>query len=103
MYATDSILTILFCTLFIFSYTLPLVQPHHVVFEEIVKMAGTLLYIHALLPINILGFGQAIQQFQSNICQLQEGYQQQQQKAIKWEKYQGQHLKPDQQPPGSHA
>ncbi len=36
---------------------------HHVVFEEIGEMAGALSYIHAIVPINISGLAQAIQNF----------------------------------------
>ncbi len=39
------------------------VSPHHVVFEEIGKMAGALSYIHAIVPINISGLAQAVHSF----------------------------------------
>jgi hypothetical protein len=36
---------------------------HHVVFEEIGEMARALSYIHAIVPINISGLAQAVQNF----------------------------------------
>jgi hypothetical protein len=36
---------------------------HHVVFEEIGKMAGALSYVHAIVPVNISGLAHAINNF----------------------------------------
>ncbi len=47
---------------------------HHVVLEEISKMAGALSYIHAIVPINISGLAQAVQNFHYNVNTLQEIY-----------------------------
>jgi hypothetical protein len=47
---------------------------HQVVFEEIGEMAETLSYIHAIVPINISGLAQAIQNFRYDVNTLQELY-----------------------------
>ncbi len=47
---------------------------HHVVFEEIGEMAGALSYIHAIVPINISGLAQAVQNFRYDVNTLQELY-----------------------------
>jgi hypothetical protein len=47
---------------------------HHVVFEEIGEMAGALLYIHAIIPINISGLAQAIHTFRQDLPALQNLY-----------------------------
>ncbi len=47
---------------------------HHVVFEEIGEMAGALSYIHAIVPINISGLAQAVQNFRYDVNALQEIY-----------------------------
>jgi hypothetical protein len=56
----------------LFSLSLSLL--HHVVFEEIGEMAGALSYIHAIVPINILGLAQAVQNFRYDVNTLQELY-----------------------------
>jgi hypothetical protein len=50
-------------------------SPHHVVFEEIGKMAGGLSYIDAIVPINISGLVQAVHNFHHDIVCLQKVYQ----------------------------
>jgi len=47
---------------------------HHVVFEEIGKMAGMLSHIHAIVPVNISGLTRAIIKFQKDVLQFQEKY-----------------------------
>jgi hypothetical protein len=39
------------------------VSPHHVVFEEIGEMAGTLSYVHAMVLVNISGLAHAVHTF----------------------------------------
>jgi len=41
--------------------------PHHVVFEEIGKMAGALFYVHAIVPVNISGLAHAVNNFKEDI------------------------------------
>jgi hypothetical protein len=40
---------------------------HHVVFEEIGKMAGALSYIHAIVPVNISGLALTIRNFRLDV------------------------------------
>jgi hypothetical protein len=49
-------LSISLYTIFLFSCSFTPVQTHHVIFEEIREMAGALLYIHVVIPINISSF-----------------------------------------------
>jgi hypothetical protein len=41
---------------------------HHVVFEEIGEMAGALSYIHAVVPVNISGLSQAVENFKTDVA-----------------------------------
>jgi hypothetical protein len=41
--------------------------PHHVVFEEIGKMAGALSYVHAIVPVNISGLAHAVNNFKEDV------------------------------------
>ncbi len=47
---------------------------HHVVFEEIGKMAGALPYIHAIVPVNISGLALTIQNFWLDVHALKTLY-----------------------------
>jgi hypothetical protein len=40
---------------------------HHVVFEEIGKMAGALSYIHAIIPVNISGLIRTVRHVQQDM------------------------------------
>jgi len=60
-------------------YRIHLSSPHHVVFEEIGKMAGGHSYIDAIVPINISGLVQAVHNFHHNIVCLQKVYQERRQ------------------------
>jgi hypothetical protein len=66
--------TISLYTIFLLSCTFTPVQTHHVVFEEIRGMAGALSYIHVVIPINISGLLQAIQDFCSKVVLLKTKY-----------------------------
>ena len=61
-------------TIFLFLYTLPTLNAHHVVFEEIGQMAGALSYIHAVVPINISGLLKSVADFRSSIIALKTNY-----------------------------
>jgi hypothetical protein len=52
----------------------PFVSPHHVVFEEIGKMAGALSYVHAVVPVNISGLARAINNFKEDARTLEVLY-----------------------------
>ncbi len=52
-------------TILLFAYTLTPAQTHHVVFEEIGEMAGALSYIHVVVPINISGLLQSVNNFRA--------------------------------------
>ncbi len=43
---------------------------HHIVFEEIGEMAGSLSYIHAIIPVNISRLDRAANIFRSQIADL---------------------------------
>jgi hypothetical protein len=47
---------------------------HHVVFEEIGEMAGALLYVHAVVPVNISGLSHAVENFKTDVCSLEALY-----------------------------
>jgi len=47
---------------------------HHVVFEEIGEMAGALSYIHAVVPVNISGLSQAVDNFKNDVRSLEALY-----------------------------
>ena len=47
---------------------------HHVVFEEIGEMAGALSYIHAVVPVNISGLSQAVDNFKTDVRSLETLY-----------------------------
>jgi hypothetical protein len=47
---------------------------HHVVFEEIGEMAGTLSYVHAVVPINISGLAHAVSNFKEDVRNLEALY-----------------------------
>ena len=47
---------------------------HHVVFEEIGEMAGALSYIHAVVPVNISGLSQAVENFKTDVRSLEALY-----------------------------
>jgi len=51
---------------------------HHVIFEEICKMAGTLSYIHSIVLVNISRLIRAIGRFQQDVPHLKTGYQKRQ-------------------------
>jgi hypothetical protein len=44
----------------------PPTSAHHFVFKEIGEMAGVLSYVHAIVPVNILGLSRAIQNIWSH-------------------------------------
>jgi hypothetical protein len=48
---------------------------HHVVFEEIGKMAGALSYIHAMIPVNISGLVKTAHRVQRDIDTVEAAYQ----------------------------
>ncbi len=52
----------------------PFVSPHHVVFEEIVKMAGALSYVHTVVPVNISGLTRAVNNFKEDVRTLEALY-----------------------------
>ena len=52
----------------------PFVSPHHVVFEEIGEMAGSLSYVHAVVPVNISGLTRAIYSFKDDVRDLEALY-----------------------------
>jgi hypothetical protein len=54
----------------------PFASPHHVVFEEIGEMAGTLSYEHAVVPVNISGLTRAIYNFKDDVRNLETLYHQ---------------------------
>jgi hypothetical protein len=60
VYFTIFISTVSPWTLFLFLYTFPSAQPHHIIFEEIGEMAGALSYIHTIIPVSISGLYDAI-------------------------------------------
>jgi hypothetical protein len=50
------------------------VSPHHVVFEEIGKMAGALSYIHAIVLVNISRLAHAVNAFKEDVRTLENLY-----------------------------
>jgi len=58
--------------LFVHSFTPA--QTHHVVFEEIGKMAGALSYIHVFIPVNISGLLHSIDNFRAKVVVLKSSY-----------------------------
>ena len=48
---------------------------HHVVFEEIGEMAGALLYIHAIVTVNISGLIKTVNYLQRDLDTVQVAYQ----------------------------
>ncbi len=50
------------------------VSPHHVVFEEIGEMAGTLSYVHAMVLVNISGLAHAVHTFWHDVHALTKLY-----------------------------
>jgi hypothetical protein len=69
-------LSVSFYTLFMFSCSFPPSQTHHVIFEEIGKMAGALSYVHVVIPVNISRLSMAVQHFCEKVMSLQKGYDQ---------------------------
>jgi hypothetical protein len=63
-------ITLSLYTIFLLPCTFTPVQTHHVVFEEIREMAGTLSYIHVVIPINISRLLQAIHDFHGKVVTL---------------------------------
>jgi hypothetical protein len=61
-------------TLFMFSCSFIPAQTHHVIFEEIRQTAGALWYIHVIIPINISGLLQAIDDFCRKVITLNTKY-----------------------------
>jgi hypothetical protein len=61
-------------TILLFAYTLTPAQTHHVVFEEIGEMAGALSYIHVVVPINISGLLQSVNNFRAKVAVLKANY-----------------------------
>jgi hypothetical protein len=49
-------------------------SPHHVVFEEIGKIAGALSYVQAIVPVNISGLAHAIHSFRHDVHTLKKLY-----------------------------
>jgi hypothetical protein len=50
------------------------VSLHHVVFEEIGKMAGALSYVHAIVPVNISSLAHAVHAFRHDVHALKKLY-----------------------------
>ncbi len=67
-------LTVSLHTIFLFSLTFSTARTHHVVFEEIREMAGTLSYIHVVVLVNISGLLQSVADFGSKIIALKTNY-----------------------------
>ena len=61
-------------TIILFAYTLTPAQTHHVVFEKIGEMAGALSYIHVVVPINISGLLQSVNNFRAKVAVLKANY-----------------------------
>ena len=61
-------------TLTLFCYSFTPAHTHHVVFEEIGEMAGALSYIHVVVPINISGLLQSINNFREKVAVLKANY-----------------------------
>ena len=61
-------------TILLLAYTLTPAQTHHVVFEEIGEMAGALSYIHVVVPINISGLLQSVNNFRAKVAGLKANY-----------------------------
>ena len=80
-------LAIFLHTIYLLHHTLPTVWMHHVCFKEIGEMSGALLYIHMVVMINISGLAQSTHCFWHNVHQLQKGYNEKEQKAMKLEKH----------------
>ncbi len=76
-------------TLSFFSCTFTPAQTHHVVFEEIGERAGTLSYIHVVIPINISGLLQAIHDFSGKVITLKTKYTNKAKYATRLDKYRG--------------
>ena len=57
-------------TILLFAYSFTPAQTHHVVFEEIGEMAGALSYIHVVVPINISGLLQSVNNFKAKVKKL---------------------------------
>jgi hypothetical protein len=47
---------------------------HQIVLEEIGKMAGALLYVHAIVPVNISGLIKTVLNVQRNLETMRAGY-----------------------------
>jgi hypothetical protein len=80
-------LTVSLYTIFLLSCTFTPVQTHHVVFEEIGGMAGALLYIHVVIPINISELLQAIHDFRGKVVTLKTKYTDKVKYATRLDKY----------------
>jgi hypothetical protein len=52
----------------------PFATPHHVVFKEIGEMAGTLSYVHAVVPVNISSLARAVNNFKEDVRSLEALY-----------------------------
>jgi hypothetical protein len=52
----------------------PPTSAHHIVFEEIRVIAGALLYIHAVIPVNIFGLNRAAHIFCSQVASIRQHY-----------------------------
>ena len=61
-------------TILLFAYSFTPAQTHHVVFEEIGEMAGALSYIHVVVPINISGLLQSVNNFRAKVAVLKANY-----------------------------
>ncbi len=61
-------------TILLFAYSFTPAQTHHVVFEEIGEMAGALSYIHIVVPINISGLLQSVNNFRAKVAGLKANY-----------------------------
>jgi hypothetical protein len=69
-------MTFLRCfTLVVALFLSRLATPHHVVFEEIGEMAGTLSYVHAVVSVNISGLARAVNNFKEDVQALEVLYQ----------------------------
>jgi len=52
----------------------PPTSAHHIVFEEIGEMAGALLYIHVVIPVNISRLDRAAHIFRSQVASIRQHY-----------------------------
>jgi hypothetical protein len=82
-------LSISLYTLFLFSCSFTPARTHHVVFKEIGEMAGALLYIHVIIPINISRLLHTIDDFCGKVITLKTKYTSNTKYANRLDKYAG--------------